>query len=67
MSVVAPRLVSRRDVLRLGGAAGLGVLLVPLLGSCSDPDESKLVFLNWQDYIDPTILERLLRRVRAQR
>ena len=56
MSVATPRLVSRRDVLRLGGAAGLGVLLVPLLGSCSDPNESKLVFLNWQDYIDPTIL-----------
>ena len=56
MSVAAPRLVSRRDVLRLGGAAGLGVLLVPLLASCSDPNESKLVFLNWQDYIDPTIL-----------
>ena len=44
-------------MLRLSGAAGLGVLLIPMLNSCSDPDESKLVFLNWQDYIDPTILD----------
>ncbi len=55
--MVAAHLLSRRDALRLGGAAGLGVILVPLLGSCSDPDESKLVFLNWQDYIDRTILD----------
>jgi spermidine/putrescine-binding protein len=55
--MVAARALTRREMLRLGGAAGIGVLLVPLLGSCSDPDESKLVFLNWQDYIDPTILD----------
>ena len=30
--------------------------LAPLLASCSDPNDSQLVFLNWQDYIDPTIL-----------
>lgn len=31
--------------------------LAPLLASCADPSESRLVFLNWQDYIDPTILD----------
>ena len=55
--MVAMRRISRRDALRLGGAAGLGVVLMPVLASCSDPDESKLVFLNWQDYIDRTILD----------
>jgi spermidine/putrescine transport system substrate-binding protein len=33
------------------------VWLAPLLASCADPSESRLVFLNWQDYIDPTILD----------
>lgn len=55
--MAARRTLTRREMLRLSGAAGLGVLMVPLLASCSDPDESRLVFLNWQDYIDPTILD----------
>ncbi|HEY6568635.1 MAG TPA: spermidine/putrescine ABC transporter substrate-binding protein, partial [Actinomycetota bacterium] len=55
--MVAARAISRREMLRLSGAAGLGVMLVPLLSSCTDPDESKVVFLNWQDYIDKTILD----------
>jgi spermidine/putrescine transport system substrate-binding protein len=54
--MVTGRTLSRREVLRAGGALGVGVVLAPLLASCEDPDESKLVFLNWQDYIDPTIL-----------
>jgi spermidine/putrescine transport system substrate-binding protein len=49
-------LVSRRQVLRGGAVAGAAVWLAPLLASCSDPSKSKLIFLNWQDYIDPTIL-----------
>ena len=49
-------LVSRRQVLRGGAVAGAAVWLAPLLASCSDPNDSQLVFLNWQDYIDPTIL-----------
>ena len=49
-------LVSRRQVLRGGAAAGAAFWLAPLLASCSDPNDSQLVFLNWQDYIDPTIL-----------
>jgi spermidine/putrescine transport system substrate-binding protein len=50
-------LVSRRQVLRGGAVAGAAVWLAPLLASCSDPSDSRLVFLNWQDYIDPTILD----------
>jgi putrescine transport system substrate-binding protein len=50
-------LVSRRQVLRGGAVAGTAVWLAPLLASCSDPSDSKLVFLNWQDYIDPTMLD----------
>ena len=49
-------LVSRRQVLRGGAVAGAAVWMAPLLASCSNPDDSRLVFLNWQDYIDPTIL-----------
>ena len=50
-------LVSRRQVLRGGAVAGAAVWLAPLLVSCSDPSESHLAFLNWQDYIDPKILD----------
>jgi putrescine transport system substrate-binding protein len=50
-------LVSRRQVLRGGAVAGAAVWLAPLLTSCSDPSDSKLIFLNWQDYIDPTMLD----------
>ncbi len=49
-------LVSRRQILRGGAAAGAALWLAPLLASCSNPNDSRLVFLNWQDYIDPTIL-----------
>jgi spermidine/putrescine transport system substrate-binding protein len=31
--------------------------LAPLLASCANPDDTRLVFLNWQDYIDPTLLD----------
>jgi spermidine/putrescine transport system substrate-binding protein len=36
---------------------GASLWLAPLLASCSDPSEDKLVFLNWQDYIDPALLD----------
>jgi spermidine/putrescine-binding protein len=47
---------TRRDVLRAAVLGGAGVFLAPILGSCADPDESQLTFLNWQDYIDRSIL-----------
>ncbi len=49
-------LVSRRQVLRGGVVAGAAFWLAPALASCGDPNEDQLSFLNWQDYIDPTIL-----------
>ncbi|HEY7659935.1 MAG TPA: spermidine/putrescine ABC transporter substrate-binding protein [Actinomycetota bacterium] len=49
--------LSRREVMKAGVVAGAGLWLAPALAACSDPDESRLVFLNWQDYIDPTILD----------
>ncbi len=55
--VAAGPLVSRRQVVRGGVLAGAAVWLAPLLASCSDPNEARLVFLNWQDYIDPTLLD----------
>lgn len=54
--VKSTSLVTRRQVLRGGAVAGAAVWLAPLLASCSDPNDARLVFLNWQDYIDPTIL-----------
>jgi spermidine/putrescine transport system substrate-binding protein len=54
---VAPRVVARRDVLKAGAVAGMAFGLAPLLSACGDPNEDRLVFLNWQDYIDPTILD----------
>ncbi|MFN8234074.1 MAG: spermidine/putrescine ABC transporter substrate-binding protein [Actinomycetota bacterium] len=49
-------MVSRRQVLRGGVAAGAAIWLAPALAACSDPADDQLSFLNWQDYIDPTIL-----------
>ncbi|MGZ8571088.1 MAG: ABC transporter substrate-binding protein [Actinomycetota bacterium] len=48
---------SRRQLLKAGITGVAAVGLSPLLSACSDPDESQLVFLNWQDYIDPTMLD----------
>jgi spermidine/putrescine transport system substrate-binding protein len=50
-------IIDRRDVLKAGALAGAAFGLAPLLSACSDPNENRLVFLNWQDYIDPTILD----------
>lgn len=50
-------LIPRRDVLRAGAVGGAALWLAPLLAACGDPNEDRLVFLNWQDYIDPTILD----------
>ncbi len=52
-----PLRLPRRQVLKAGAVAGAAVWLAPALAACSDPDEDRLVFLNWQDYIDPTILD----------
>jgi spermidine/putrescine transport system substrate-binding protein len=53
---MVPALVSRRQVLRGGVAVGAALWLAPMLAACGDPNEDQLSFLNWQDYIDPTIL-----------
>ncbi|HON76287.1 MAG: spermidine/putrescine ABC transporter substrate-binding protein [Candidatus Lutibacillus vidarii] len=44
--------ISRRQL--LSGAAVLGLSTV--LPACSTTSESRVSFLNWQDYIDPTLL-----------
>jgi spermidine/putrescine transport system substrate-binding protein len=54
---VATAPISRRDLLRAGAVTGAAFGLAPLLPACSDPSDQQLVFLNWQDYIDPTILD----------
>jgi spermidine/putrescine transport system substrate-binding protein len=46
---------TRRDLLRAGGATALLLLLGGGAG-CGDPDDDRLRFLNWQDYVDPQIL-----------
>jgi spermidine/putrescine transport system substrate-binding protein len=48
--------VSRRRILKAGVVVGAAAWFAPVLAACGDPDEARLVFLNWQDYIDPTIL-----------
>jgi spermidine/putrescine transport system substrate-binding protein len=52
-----PGSISRRDVLKAGAVAGAAFGLAPLFSACSDPSKNQLVFQNWQDYIDPTILD----------
>lgn len=43
--------LSRRRLLALAGVAGLGVL-----SGCGTGQDQRVSFLNWQDYIDPTLL-----------
>jgi len=50
------RAITRRKLLELGALGGAALWLSPLLGGCAKPSDNRLVFLNWQDYIDPTIL-----------
>jgi len=52
-----PIRLPRREVLKAGVVAGAAAWLAPALAACANPDESRLIFLNWQDYIDPTILD----------
>lgn len=54
----ARHLVPRRRVLRGAGVIGLGLLVAGPMSACGDPrDFDRLTFLNWQDYIDPGLLE----------
>ncbi len=48
--------ITRRRLLELGVVGGAALWLSPLLAACGNPDASRIDFLNWQDYIDPTIL-----------
>lgn len=48
--------ITRRRLLELGVVGGAALWLSPLLAACGDPDASRIAFLNWQDYIDPSIL-----------
>jgi spermidine/putrescine transport system substrate-binding protein len=51
------RLVGRREFLRGVTAAGLFLAVPGLLAACADPRQAdRLSFLNWQDYIDDTLL-----------
>ena len=48
--------ITRRRLIQLGALGGAALWLSPLLGACGTPDDTRVVFLNWQDYVDPTIL-----------
>lgn len=48
--------ITRRRLLELGVVGGAALWLSPLLAACGDPYASRIAFLNWQDYIDPSIL-----------
>ena len=50
------RSITRRKLLELGALGVAALWLSPLLGGCGTPSDNRLLFLNWQDYIDPTIL-----------
>lgn len=50
-------MLSRRELLRRAGTAGLAVAALPLLQACKRRTK-ELTFLNWQDYIDPAVLTR---------
>jgi len=54
-----PRLIGRRRFLQGAGALGAALLAAPVLQACSDESlehSNVLTFLNWQDYIDPSVL-----------
>lgn len=49
--------ISRRSLLGAGGAVGASLLLGGLAGcSTTTAADTRVSFLNWQDYVDPTIL-----------
>ena len=54
---MAGRPVDRRRFLQGAGALVLTPALAQLLAACGDPGDSRLSFWNWQDYIDPKILD----------
>jgi spermidine/putrescine-binding protein len=48
--------LSRRELMRLG-ASTVGVLAgARLLTACGDPNDGRIKFFNWQDYIDKALL-----------
>ncbi len=49
--------MQRRTFLQGAAAVGLTPLAAQLLAACGDPGDKRLAFLNWQDYIDPEILD----------
>lgn len=53
--MTAARAVSRRGFLAGSSLAGLALLGGGLTG-CSRASEGRVSFLNWQDYVDPTLL-----------
>lgn len=52
----------RRRFLQGAAALGLAPLAASLLAACGDPGDKRLAFLNWQDYIDPAILDDFTER-----
>ena len=54
---MAARPVDRRRFLQGAGALVLTPALAQLLAACGDPGDKRLSFWNWQDYIDPKILD----------
>ena len=52
----------RRRFLQGAAAVGLAPLAARYLAACGDPGDKRLAFLNWQDYIDPTILDDFTKR-----
>lgn len=49
--------MDRRRFLQAGAAFLAAPALADLLAACSQPSDSQLSFWNWQDYIDPKVLD----------
>lgn len=49
-------MLTRREAIRLGGTGLAALAAGRLLAACGDPDEGRVRFFNWQDYVDDALL-----------
>ncbi len=48
--------ITRRHALRIGGSGIAAIAAGRLISACGDPNEGRIKFFNWQDYIDDALL-----------